>query len=133
MCVCFLSFPAPRHALIGRVLERGLDVFASRSYVYGGLGAWLFMDVLRESVGADGFDVRPISVGEALCWPAVTDATKPQSRGAVDAIMRDCATVHMMGGAHARKFGSTLIDDSSLFGQVYARVRPALPLNCSAY
>ena len=42
--------------------------------------------------------------------------------GAVAAIMKDCKAVHMMGGAHAKKFGSEVIGDDTLFGQVYNRL-----------
>jgi hypothetical protein len=131
------------------VLEQGLAVFQSRSCVYGGLGAWLFMDVLRTAVALEGggggggsaggggevaaapaLDARPISVSEALCWPQVLDAIPPQSEEAVAGIMRDCLSVHMMGGAHAKKFAQTSVDNSTLFGQVYNRL--VLPARCSA-
>jgi hypothetical protein len=153
MCICFLSFPAPGHALLREVLTQGLPVFQSRSCVYGGLGAWLFMDVLRSAVALEGgsggggsgsgsgaavtaaavapaLDARPISVSEALCWPQVLDAIPPQSEEAVAGIMRDCLSVHMMGGAHAKKFAQTSVDNSTLFGQVYNRL--VLPARCSA-
>ena len=130
MCICFLSFPAPGHPLLHAVLTRGLAVFQSRSCVYGGLGAWLFMDVLRDAVAAGGeaLDARPMSVSEALCWPQVLDAIPPQSEASVAAIMRDCTTVHMMGGAHAKKFAQTSVDNSTLFGQVFNRL--TLPSKC---
>jgi hypothetical protein len=131
MCICFLSFPSPGHPLLRDVLTKGLPVFQSRACVYGGLGAWLFMDVLREAVarGDPGLDARPISVTQALCWPQVLDAIPPQSAAAVDGIMRDCITVHMMGGAHAKKFAQTVVDNSTLFGQVFNRL--TLPAKCA--
>jgi hypothetical protein len=48
--------------------------------------------------------------------------------------MSHCATVHMMGGAHAKKFGSNVIDRTSLFGQVFTRLEPTLlkPRDCAA-
>jgi hypothetical protein len=130
MCVCFLSFPAPRHPLVEGVLTRGLEAFKARDCVYGGLGAWVAMDVIRDLVarGDPAFDARPVSVSSALCWPQVLDAVPPQSEEAVDAIMRDCASVHMMGGAHAKKFAQTSIGNDTLFGQVYTRLR--LPARC---
>jgi hypothetical protein len=126
MCVCFLSFPAPGHALVADVLLRGLDAFRARGHVYGGFGAWVFMDALRDAVPEPGFDARPISTTEILCWPQVLNATVPQSDAAVAAIMRECKAVHMMGGAHAKKFGSDVIEDDTLFGQVYGRIEGAL-------
>jgi hypothetical protein len=130
MCVCFLSFPAPRHPFVEGVLARGLEAFKARDCVYGGLGAWVAMDVIRDLVqrGDPAFDAAPISVSEALCWPQVLDAVPPQSDANVDAIMRDCVSVHMMGGAHAKKFSADAIDNSTLFGQVYGRLR--LPAKC---
>ena len=122
MCVCFLSFPAPGHAVIADVLVRGLAAFQSRGHVYGGFGAWVFMDALRAAVSEPGFDVRPISTTEILCWPQVLNATVPQANNAVAAIMTDCKAVHMMGGAHAKKFGSEIIGDDTLFGQVFNRL-----------
>jgi hypothetical protein len=135
MCICFLSFPQPGHPLIHAILAQGLPVFQSRSCVYGGLGAWLFMDALRAAVAAGEsgagppLDARPISVSEALCWPQVLDAIPTQSEAAVEAIMRDCITVHMMGGAHANKFAQTRVDNSTLFGQVFNRIK--LPAKCA--
>ena len=132
MCVCFLSFPTPRHPLVEGVLARGLEAFKARDCVYGGLGAWVTMDVIRDLVqrGDPAFDAVPLSVSEALCWPQVQDAVKPQSDAEVDAIVRDCVSVHMMGGAHAKKFSAVTIDNTTLFGQVYARIAPRLPPRC---
>ena len=88
------------------------------------LGFDHIMDVLREAVLRDdpALDARPLSVTEALCWPQVLDAVPPQSEASVAAILRDCLTVHMMGGAHAKKFAQTAIDNSTLFGQVFNRI-----------
>jgi hypothetical protein len=132
MCVCFLSFPAPGHALLREVMDRGLAAFVARGGVYGGFGAWVFMDALRALAGAPGFDARPVSVGEVLCWPAVMDAATPLEPAAVAAILRDCAAVHMMGGGHAKKFGALAINASSLFGQVYEGAASARPTKCAA-
>ncbi len=133
MCICFLSFPTPGHVVIREVLTQGLAAFKARSCVYGGLGAWLFMDVLRALVEDPALDARPMSVSQALCWPQVLDAVPPQSPDNVDAIMRECTSVHMMGGAHAKKFGATTIGNDTLFGQVYTRLQAErLPTSCTA-
>jgi len=123
MCVCFLSFPEPGHALVAEVLERGLAAFLARGSVYGGFGAWVFMDALGALAQTPGFDARPISVTDVLCWPSVLDAVAPQSPEAVAAILRDCSAVHMMGGGHAKKFSANASSEATLFGQVFSRAR----------
>jgi len=133
VCICFLSFPQPGHIIIRDVLTKGLAAFKARSCVYGGLGAWLIMDVIKGLLDDPALDARPMSVTEALCWPQVLDAVPPQSPSNVDAILRDCLTVHMMGGAHAKKFGATTIGNDTLFGQVYTRLQgERLPASCAA-
>jgi hypothetical protein len=133
MCVCFLSFPNPRNALIGEVLVRGLDAFLQRGGVYGGFGAWVFMDALRVMAPSPNFDASPLSVTDILCWPSVLDATLPQSEENLKTILRDCSAVHMMGGGHARKFSANISGDDTLFGQVYSRARAQsiIPDTCS--
>lgn len=132
MCVCFLSFPTPRNALIGEVLDRGLDAFLQRNGVYGGFGAWVFMDALRVLAPTPGFDASPLSVTDILCWPSVLDALTPQSEENVEAILRDCTAIHMMGGGHARKFSANASGEDTLFGQVYTRAnkRGTIPNTC---
>lgn len=129
MCVCFMSFPHPHHALIEETLLRGLTAFRVRNMPYGGFGAWVFMDALRALVAShpDTFDAHPVSVTTAICWPSVMDAVTPQTDEEVAAILATCTTVHMMGGGHAKKFGATNITDETLFGQVYLRLQPSIP------
>jgi hypothetical protein len=122
MCVCFLSFPRPGNVLLFEVLARGLGAFMQRGMVYGGFGAWVFMDALGHLIESPELDVRPLAVQNILCWPQVLDMT-PQGEGGLHSIFTNCSAVHMMSGGHARKFNQSITGNETLFAQVYTRAR----------
>jgi hypothetical protein len=132
ICLCFLSFPTPGNILLEETLSQGLSSFIARDSVYGAFGAWVFMDAMRAVVADPRFDAKPIKVQEAVCWPQVLDILVPLKDDAIAGILRDCVGVHMMGGAHAKKY-SGAINTSSVFGQVYlgAQQKHMLPTTCS--